>query len=423
MLGGHMANPDHLAILREASDKGDIEIWNNWRKDNLAVKLDLSGADLNDVHLSGADLSAANLSKANLHNADLSGADLNGAYLSEIKLSMAKLNEAKLSRAKLFGADLRRADLSGANLMWADLNGAKLIRADLSRAELFGAKLIAVRLNEAKLIRADLSGAKLIGADLRKADLIETDLIGANLRKADLIEADLIEAKLNRADFTEAKCGRTIFSNVDLSEVNGLETVKHWGPSTIGIDTLYLSRGNIPHEFLEGCGVPQNMIDYAKSLTGQAIDFHSCFISYNNQDEEFCKRLAELMKTQGLRVWFAPDDIKGGKKIHEQIYDAIHYHDKLIVVLSEHSMNSNWVETEIRRARKRERDENRRVLFPIRLTDYGDLQEWELFDADEGRDLAQEIREYFIPDFSNWKDHDSFTIAFNRLVDDLQKDE
>ena len=41
-------------------------------------------------------------------------------------------------------------------------------------------------------------------------------------------------------------------------------------------------------------------------------------------------------------------------------------------------------------------------------------------DADTGKDLATEIREYFIPDFSNWKDHDSFEKAFNRLLRDLK---
>jgi hypothetical protein len=42
------------------------------------------------------------------------------------------------------------------------------------------------------------------------------------------------------------------------------------------------------------------------------------------------------------------------------------------------------------------------------------------FDADIGTDSAHEIREYFIPDFSNWKDHDSYQTAFQRLVKDLK---
>jgi hypothetical protein len=37
-------------------------------------------------------------------------------------------------------------------------------------------------------------------------------------------------------------------------------------------------------------------------------------------------------------------------------------------------------------------------------------------DADVGEDLALEIRRYFIPDFSNWKDHDPFENGFKRLI-------
>jgi hypothetical protein len=76
--------------------------------------------------------------------------------------------------------------------------------------------------------------------------------------------------------------------------------------------------------------------------------------------------------------------------------------------------------TEIRRARKAEVKENRRKLFPIRLTDYDTLKEWECFDADHGKDLSVEVREYFIPDFSNWKNHDEFEKAFARLLSDLK---
>ena len=35
-------------------------------------------------------------------------------------------------------------------------------------------------------------------------------------------------------------------------------------------------------------------------------------------------------------------------------------------------------------------------------------------------DLADEIRSYFIPDFSNWKNYDDFERAFERLLGDLQ---
>lgn len=67
--------------------------------------------------------------------------------------------------------------------------------------------------------------------------------------------------------------------------------------------------------------------------------------------------------------------------------------------------------------------DGQRKLFPIRLVDFKDIRKWKRFDADTGKDLGVEIREYFIPDFSNWKDHDSFEKAFERLLRDLKSEE
>jgi hypothetical protein len=36
------------------------------------------------------------------------------------------------------------------------------------------------------------------------------------------------------------------------------------------------------------------------------------------------------------------------------------------------------------------------------------------------RHSAREIREYFIPDFSEWKEHDKYKKAFERLLGDLK---
>ena len=83
-----------------------------------------------------------------------------------------------------------------------------------------------------------------------------------------------------------------------------------------------------------------------------------------------------------------------GKKLHEEIHKVIAIFDKLIVVLSENSINSEWVRTEIRRARKRELQENTRILFPVSLVPMKVLNNWECFDADSGKDLAVESREY-----------------------------
>jgi len=43
--------------------------------------------------------------------------------------------------------------------------------------------------------------------------------------------------------------------------------------------------------------------------------------------------------------------------------------------------------------------------------------------ADEGEDLATEIREYYIPEFSNWKNHDPYQTEFEKLLRALRSDE
>ena len=300
---------------------------------------------------------------------------------------------------------------------------------------LFNSKLFNVNLSGVDLRGANLRGVTIAAADLSGADLRESDLLDANLREVDFSQADFSDAYLVWADFsntvlrgadlTNAKLGSTTFVNADLSGVKGLETVKHKSPSSIGVDTLYKSAGKIPEAFLRGCGIPDDFIAFIPSHFGvqQAIQFYSCFISYSTRDEEFARRLYSRMRDENLRVWFAPEDIKGGQKLYEQIERAIQLHDRLLLVLSESSMQSKWVMTEIRRARKAEVKENRRKLFPIRLVDFETLQAWERFDADTGEDLAAEVREYFIPDFSDWKEYDAFEKAFARLLVDLRAEE
>ena len=91
---------------------------------------------------------------------------------------------------------------------------------------------------------------------------------------------------------------------------------------------------------LRGAGVPHNFITYMRSLTGAAFEFYSCFISYSTRDQAFADRLYTDLQARGVRCWFAPHDIQGGRKLHEQTDEAIKVYDKLLLLLSDASMNS-----------------------------------------------------------------------------------
>jgi uncharacterized protein YjbI with pentapeptide repeats len=419
-----MANEEHLAILKKG-----VAAWNEWRTRNPAVEPDLVGADFAGADLAWADFRNADLNGANLRHSDLSEADLSHAVLLDVNLSGAQLGRVHLSRLLPRGADYlsdvcrRTADFhaaqsSGANLQLAELSGANLSGAYLEEAYLAGAQL-----EYANLCGANLSKACLNHADLSGACLVRTDFTEAELGGAALADADLSGAKLKGANFEGASVGRTTLVNVDLSQTKGLDSVLHAGPSPIGIDTIYLSEGKIPEGFLRGAGVPEEFIAYMKSLMVNPIEFYSCFISYSTKDQEFAERLHADLQKRNVRCWFAPHDVQGGRKLYDQIDQAIRLHEKVLLILSAHSMNSEWVKTEIAKARKREVEQKKQVLFPLRLVSFETIREWECFDADAGKDSAREIREYFIPDFSDWKNHDEYQKAFGLLMRDLKAKE
>ena len=377
-----MANPDHLKILSEG-----VSAWNQWRMQAPDVRADLRGAKLTEAQLAGVDFSGA------------------------------ALQCADLSRAKLGGSNLQDVTAMESNFAGADLHAAIMNRADLNNAYILQAKLKASKLRAACLTWCNLSYSDLTDADLSDAIMQSTQLWGTDLTRATLCGAHIAAtifgyAKLEQADFTDAGIDDAIFGHNDLSVAKGLESVEHRGPSMIDIDTIYRSKGGIPEAFLRGVGAPEDFLTYMKSLVGKAIEFYSCFISYSSKDNDFAQRLHAGLQDQGVRCWFAPEDLKIGDKFRTRIGESIRVYDKLMVILSENSIRSPWVEEEVEAAMEKERKQNKLVLFPIRLDDA-------VMETDEA--WASNLRRTrHIGDFRAWKDHDPYQKSFERLLRDLK---
>jgi hypothetical protein len=219
----------------------------------------------------------------------------------------------------------------------------------------------------------------------------------------------LTRADLSRADLTQAILGQTIFSWTDLTDVLGLKTCQHLAPSTV--DHRTLERFNpLPTKFLRGIGLQQRLIDYLPSIFNQPIQYYSCFISYSTKDQDFADRIHADLQDNGVRCWFAPHDMRIGDKILDEIDAAIRLRDKLLLILSEHSIKSDWVEDEVTRAFEEERKRKQTVLFPIRLdnTVMGANEAW-----------AAKLRARHIGDFRCWTDHNSYKTGFERVMRDL----
>jgi TIR domain-containing protein/pentapeptide repeat protein len=346
-----MAVQELVTLLNEQG----VDVFNKWRGENPSRSIDLSGADF-----AGRDLSRANFSNANLRGVDFFEADLGSA-------------------------SFRNADLTEARLEATSLNYTNFI--------------------ESKLTKADMVGATFYLSNLKNASLRGTYLAEANLR----------DVWVEGAEFSECQMNYTLLGYMDLSKARGLEKVEHLGPSIVGVETIYRSGGNIPEAFLRGVGFPEDFIVYLRSLAGRAVDFYSCFISYSSLDEEFAERLHADLISKGVRCWFAPEDLKIGSRLRPTFDEAIRVHDKLMVLLSEHSVKSPWVEKEVETAFDKERQQRRTVLFPVRLDDA-------VMKTDQA--WASDIRRTrHIGDFRDWKNHATYKKAFDRLLRDLKAED
>lgn len=287
-----------------------------------------------------------------------------------------------------------RPDLSGANLSEYDLSDANFRLTDLSRS--------------------DLSYSKL-GADFAAASLKFANLTGASLEDADLGHTDLTGAKIKEVDFSGATFVGTTLNYLDFSSAYGLEITSHFGSSSLGVETLFASKGKIPDSFLRDIGVPENLIAYLPSLLSDPIQFYTCFISYSSKDQKFADMLYDDLQQRGVRCWLASEDLKIGEKTRIGIDESIRIHDKLLLILSKHSVTSDWVEQEVETALDRERREKRTVLFPIRLDDA-------VMKIDAGWPaLIKNSRN--IGDFRKWRYIEPYQQVFDRLLRDLRAED
>ncbi|MDA3883993.1 MAG: toll/interleukin-1 receptor domain-containing protein [Candidatus Delongbacteria bacterium] len=91
------------------------------------------------------------------------------------------------------------------------------------------------------------------------------------------------------------------------------------------------------------------------------------FISYSSQDSKFADRLAQDLGKMGVNLFYAKWMIKVGDSIVEKINTALLSHDILLVILSNSSVNSHWVNRELNSSLMRQLNKQNIRIFPVLL--------------------------------------------------------
>jgi uncharacterized protein YjbI with pentapeptide repeats len=412
--------------LEKIARKG-ADAWNDWRAKNLHLPADLSQADL-----AGVSLGRVNFRRVNLTGANLIGARMADGIFTDAILTDAKFIGAKLPGAELQGADLRRARLTDSVLTETDFSKAQLNEARLTGADLTGAKLMGANLEAALLGGADLTGTDLTNAEFKDASLVQACLKGAHLsgtifQGADLTSADLSgallvgtnfsDAKLDGVNFANARLLGTIFAFTSFRSVKGLESCVHLGRSSVDYSTLIAS-GELPSDFLRGCGMSEKYIERLASFRDQPLEFHSCFISYSEADKMFARRLHDALQHRGIRCWFNEHELVSAGVQAESIERGLRLWDKILLCCSRTALESWWIETEIRLALEKEKQLQEekpnasQSLIVLSLDDH--LRNWD-------NELQPLAVKRLAADFAGWEsDKTRFQSQFERVVRALQ---
>lgn len=395
-----MAIEEHLAMVKQG-----VAAWNHWRDANPAFQPDLSRVNFWSLETSDPYLMES------LWN------------VWRLERQSYNLKNVNFASTKLRGACLSSADLRSARFHCADLSFADLRNATVDRAQFRDAKLKAVKMVGLHAVQADLRGA-----DLEYSDLSGANLTGADLTHSNLKSVNLTGAILDGADLSQSLLQWSLLVDVDLSQVKGLEAVRHYGASSIGMDTIEHSHGKIPESFLQGCGLSALEIEYVKlavpGLEAEQVNViverirqlrlqgggqpGSCFIGFDLQNEEFARQIHADLQQHGIRCWFVPVHRKFGEPLRPTLDRQKRLRDKLIVILSETSIENEWLGEEVEAALQEETDENRLVVVPVRLDDavMRAQEEW----------AAHLKRLRPIGDFLQWEDPVQYQRAFQQLL-------
>ena len=86
------------------------------------------------------------------------------------------------------------------------------------------------------------------------------------------------------------------------------------------------------------------------------------FISYKAEEFDEAKTIKQVLETNGISCWLAPNSIPGGSSYASEIPKAIRECKVFVVLISEQAQKSQWVPRELDQAVN-----NQKLIMPFML--------------------------------------------------------
>lgn len=117
-------------------------------------------------------------------------------------------------------------------------------------------------------------------------------------------------------------------------------------------------------------------MSFRQSATSQRSK-RKVFLSHSSKDRAFVLRLAKVLESHKVSYWYSAAHIAGAKQWHDEIGRALGTCNWFLVVLTPHSVRSQWVKRELLYALNDERYHERIIPLLYKDCKFSDLS-WTL---------------------------------------------
>jgi len=131
------------------------------------------------------------------------------------------------------------------------------------------------------------------------------------------------------------------------------------------------------------------------------------FISYCRSDIEFVRLLHDALTYAGFDCFLDEANMRS-ENFCRRLLREIRTRDRVVLVLSSHSMQSQWIALEARWTVRMEEKVGKCLFAPLRIVPMDSVNAWTLVDSSTGVDIAQRVRTRQIYDFTRWSSSDDF---------------
>ncbi len=102
-------------------------------------------------------------------------------------------------------------------------------------------------------------------------------------------------------------------------------------------------------------------------MTSEKVSKPTIFISHSHRDIDFVRKITRDLTDNGAIVWLDEATMYLGDSLLDKISSAIHKTDFFLIVLSEKSIRSSWVEKELQSALEKYNVDKLKNILPIKL--------------------------------------------------------